>query len=57
MRYKLLKDWESKRHKKTIKAGAYVVITLDNELQDLIESGCIEAIKTKTKKKKTKKEN
>lgn len=57
MRYKLLKDWESKRHKKTIKAGTYVVITLDNELQDLIESGCIEAIKTKTKKKKNKKEN
>ncbi len=54
MKYKLIKDWESKRHNKTIKKGSYVVI-LKNELEELIESGCIDEVK-KTPKKKEKKE-
>ena len=54
MRYLLIKDWESKRHNKTIKPGTYVIITRDNELDELIELECINA--TKPKKKKEKKE-
>ena len=42
MRYLLIKDWESKRHNKTIKAGTYVIITRDNELDELIEKLQIE---------------
>ncbi len=52
MKYKLLKDWDSKRHGKTIKAGFYVIITIENELNELIELECIEAPKKKKKKKK-----
>ena len=50
MKYKLIKDWESKRHNKTIKKGSYVVI-LKNELEELIESGCIDEVKKSPKKK------
>ncbi len=50
MRYLLLKDWNSKRHGKIIKKGAYVVITIESEIQDLIENECIEAPKKKKKK-------
>jgi hypothetical protein len=54
MRYLLIKDWNSKRHGKTIVAGSFVVITNENELKQLIELECIEAPK-KVKKKKSKK--
>lgn len=54
MRYLLIKDWNSKRHGKTIKSGSFVVITNENELEQLIELECIEAPK-KVKKKKSKK--
>ena len=53
MRYKLLKDWESKRHGKTILDGSYVVITIKSELEELIKGEYINA--PKRKKKKTKK--
>ena len=54
MEYKLIKDWESKRHGKTITAGTYVWITIDSELDELIKGEYIETPK-KEKKKKTKK--
>ncbi len=54
MEYKLIKDWESKRHGKTIRAGTYVWITIDSELDELIKGEYIETPK-KEKKKKTKK--
>ena len=54
-RYLLIKDWESKRHGKTIIRGTYVVITMENELTELIEGEYIEAPKEKNKKKKSKK--
>jgi len=54
MRYKLIKDWESKRHGKNITAGTYVWITIESELKELIDNEHIEAPK-KEKKKKTKK--
>ena len=54
-RYLLIKDWESKRHGKTIIRGTYVVITMENELTELIEGEYIEAPKEKKKKKKSKK--
>ena len=54
MRYKLIKDWESKRHGKTILCGTYVWITIETELKELIDGEHIEAPK-KEKKKKTKK--
>tara|TARA_R100000656_G_scaffold9565_1_gene10382 strand:- start:172 stop:375 length:204 start_codon:yes stop_codon:yes gene_type:complete len=54
MKYKLIKDWESKRHGKTITAGTYVIITLESELTELIDNEHIAAPK-KEKKKKTKK--
>ena len=53
MRYELLKDWESKRHGKTIKKGAFVIITRPEELEQLIELECI--AKPKVKKKENKK--
>lgn len=57
-KYQLLKDWESKRHGSTIGAGAYVVITLEEELKELIEGDYIKAPKVKkAKKKKVEKEN
>ena len=51
MRYLLKKDWDSKRHNKTINKGVYVVITLEDEIKELIELGCIE--KPKVEKKST----
>ena len=54
MEYKLIKDWESKRHGKTIRSGAYVWITIESELTELIDGEHITAPK-KEKKKKTKK--
>ena len=54
MRYKLIKDWESKRHGKTISCGTYVLITIETELAELIKGEHIETPK-KEKKKKTKK--
>ena len=48
-RYLLIKDWESKRHGKTIIRGTYVVITMENELTELIEGEYIEAPKEKKK--------
>ena len=54
-RYLLIKDWESKRHGKTIIRGTYVVITMENELTELIEGEYIEAQKEKKKKNKSKK--
>ena len=54
MGYKLIKDWESKRHGKTITAGIYVEITIESELDELIKGEYIETPK-KEKKKKTKK--
>ena len=53
MKYKLLKDWDSKGHGKTIKAGVYVIITIEKELEYLIENELIDKPK-KTKKKKKK---
>ena len=54
MRYKLIKDWESKRHGKTISCGTYVIITIETELAELIKGEHIEAPQ-KEKKKKIKK--
>ena len=54
MEYKLTKDWESKRHGKTIRSGSYVWITIETELAELIKGEYITAPK-KEKKKKTKK--
>tara|TARA_R100001440_G_scaffold171_2_gene521 strand:- start:9359 stop:9553 length:195 start_codon:yes stop_codon:yes gene_type:complete len=55
-KYKLLKDWKSKRHGSTIGAGAFVVIKLEKELNELIEGEYIVAPKIKkTKKKKEEK--
>ena len=54
MRYLLKKDWYSKRHNKTINQGVYVVITLEEELKELIEMECIEKPKAAKKKKKKK---
>tara|TARA_R110002096_G_scaffold97773_2_gene217946 strand:- start:111 stop:326 length:216 start_codon:yes stop_codon:yes gene_type:complete len=45
MEYKLLKDWESKRHNKKLIAGIIVRITKQKELEELIELGCIETPK------------
>tara|TARA_Y100000004_G_scaffold23286_1_gene23633 strand:- start:812 stop:997 length:186 start_codon:yes stop_codon:yes gene_type:complete len=57
-KYQLLKDWKSKRHNKTIKAGVFVVITIEKELNELIEGEYILAPKVKkSKKKKVEKEN
>tara|TARA_R100001015_G_C4613414_1_gene169088 strand:- start:775 stop:945 length:171 start_codon:yes stop_codon:yes gene_type:complete len=52
MKYKLLKDWFSHRHNRTIKEGAYVIIKDQAEIEDLIEQECIEKIVEKKKKKK-----
>tara|TARA_R100001440_G_scaffold29984_1_gene48223 strand:- start:1752 stop:1916 length:165 start_codon:yes stop_codon:yes gene_type:complete len=54
MKYKLLKDWFSQRHNRTIKQGAFVIIKDQNELEDLIDQECIEKIVEKKKKKKKK---
>ena len=54
MRYKLIKDWESKRHGKTITAGIYVEITIESELNELMDGEYI-TVPKKEKKKKTKK--
>ena len=54
MRHRLIKDWESKRHGKTISCGTYVWITIKTELKELIDGEHIEAPK-KEKKKKPKK--
>ena len=54
MEYKLIKDWESKRHGKTLTAGTYVWITIETELAELTKGEYLEAPK-KEKKKKTKK--
>jgi len=51
-KYQLLKDWKSKRHGSTIGAGAFVVITLEKELNELIEGEYIKAPKIKKSKKK-----
>jgi hypothetical protein len=51
-KYQLLKDWKSKRHGSTIGAGAFVVITLEKELNELIEGDYIKAPKIKKAKKK-----
>tara|TARA_R110000824_G_scaffold80166_4_gene201819 strand:- start:864 stop:1061 length:198 start_codon:yes stop_codon:yes gene_type:complete len=55
MKYKLIKDWNSKRHNKIIKKGWVVIITIDSELEELTELGCIKV--KKVKKKIKKKEN
>lgn len=56
MTHKLLKDWPSKRHGKTIRKGTFVVITEKSELEQLVELGCIpkqkEVKEVKEKKKK-----
>jgi len=62
MRYELIKDWPSKRHGKTIRKGAFVIITIEDELQELIELECIvkpkkKKVKKETEKKEDKKEN
>lgn len=54
-KYQLLKDWKSKRHGSTIGAGAFVVITLEKELNELIEGEYIKAPKIKNQKRKKKK--
>ena len=54
MTHKLLKDWPSKRHGKTIRKGTFVEITKKEELEQLIELECIP--KPKVKKKKEKKD-
>lgn len=52
-RYKLLKDWKSKRHGgKIITAGTFVIITRENELKELIDGEHIVAPKAKKEKKK-----
>tara|TARA_R100001509_G_scaffold140040_2_gene94708 strand:- start:4855 stop:5049 length:195 start_codon:yes stop_codon:yes gene_type:complete len=51
-KYKLLKDWKSKRHNKILKAGAFVVVTIEKELKELIEGDYIIAPKIKKAKKK-----
>lgn len=56
-KYQLLKDWKSKRHNKIIKAGVFVIITLEKELNELIENEYILVPKVKKiKKKKIEKE-
>ena len=50
MRYKLLKDWESKRHGKIIASGTYVIITIESELSELRKGDYIEAPKKKKEK-------
>ena len=52
MVYKLLKKWESKRHGKTFETGMLLNITLDSEVEELIEFGCIPAPLKKQKKQK-----
>ena len=47
MEYKLIKDWPSKRHGKTIGKGTNVVVKIKSELEQLIELGCIEVLQTK----------
>ena len=37
-KYLLKKDWFSKRHGKTIGKGAYVIIKIKEELEELLES-------------------
>ena len=54
MRYKLLEEWDSKRHGKIFPKGTGVFITLKNEIDELIELGCIEKPKNKEVKKKKK---
>lgn len=54
MRYKLLEEWDSKRHGKIFPKGTGVFITLKNEIDELIELGCIEKPKKKEVKKKKK---
>ena len=54
MVYKLLKKWESKRHGKTFETGMLLNITLDSEVEELIELGCIPAPLKKQKKQKKK---
>ena len=56
MRYELLKEWFSERHGKTFKKGTGVFITLKNEIEELIELGCIDKPKKKKVKKQQKKE-
>lgn len=57
MTYELIKDWPSKRHGKIIRKGAWVVITIKDELQELIELECIVKPKKKKAKKEAKKED
>ena len=52
MRYKLLKDWDSKLRGRFLPEGTYVIVTRPEFIEELIEMGCIEAPKKKTKKKK-----
>ena len=52
MRYKLIKDWESKRHGITISCGTYVIITIESELSELTKGEYIEAPKKEKKEKK-----
>lgn len=53
-KYLLKKDWFSKRHGKTIGSGAYVLIKIKEELEELIEGEYIDKPQ-KPKKKKPKK--
>ena len=56
MRYKLLKNWDSERHGKTLQAGVYVILKDEFLIEELVELGCIEKSKTaKPKAKKNKK--
>jgi hypothetical protein len=50
--YKLLKDWDSKRHGKTIKAGTFVIIKDKKEKEYLSENEIIKCCITKKKKSK-----
>ena len=55
-KYLLKKDWFSKRHGKTIGKGAYVIIKIKEELEELIEGEYIESPKKRANPKRTRKE-
>ena len=56
MRYKLLKNWASEKHGKTLHAGVFVIVKDEALLEELVELGFIEKPKTaKPKAKKNKK--
>ena len=54
MRYELKKEWYSERHQKTFKKGTGLFITIKEEIEQLVELGCIDKPKKKEVKNKKK---